>query len=126
MPAGTPLDGELWAGRGRFEEARQAVQFHRWTDRMRFLVFDAPAVLANWCARMATVATLTAGRARVHAVGFERLTGFPALEMAFDRVKAIGGEGLMLRDPDAIGYESGRTDHLLKVKLPPRLRRGRL
>ena len=43
-----PLDGELWAGRGGFEAAQSAVGAAQPDDaawrRMRFMVFDAPAV----------------------------------------------------------------------------------
>ena len=33
-------------------------------------------------------------------------------------VQAGGGEGLVIRNPDVTGYETGRTDNLLKVKRP--------
>ncbi|MGA9780046.1 MAG: hypothetical protein WBS33_17435 [Verrucomicrobiia bacterium] len=37
---GVPLDGEIWAGRGRFEEARCAGQYGHWTRRCRFVAFE--------------------------------------------------------------------------------------
>ena len=42
-----PIDGELWAGRGRFEEAMSIVRQQTPNDeawrRIRFMVFDLPA-----------------------------------------------------------------------------------
>ena len=61
LTAGLPakhLDGGIWAGRGRFEEARQAVQLGRWTRRCRFVAFDAPQARGPWQRRMASAARL--------------------------------------------------------------------
>ncbi len=42
-----PMDGELWVGRGRFEEALSTVRRQTPMDdawrRVRFMVFDLPA-----------------------------------------------------------------------------------
>ena len=131
LPAGHHLEFEVWAGRGpengpEEQEATRAAVHGRFTPRIRFLVFDAPAARGDWSQRMYVASALISGAELVRPVGFEQLGGFPALEQAWERVRARGGEGLMLRAPNDEGYLAGRTDTLLKVKLPPSLRRGRL
>jgi DNA ligase-1 len=54
LPA-ADLDGEIWAVRGHFEEARCAGQYGRWTRRCRFVAFDAPKALGPWKRRMSPV-----------------------------------------------------------------------
>lgn len=130
LPEGRALDGELWAGRGPENgpaecEATAAAVHGRFTSRIRFLVFDAPDVLARWPERMAVAASLVAGAALVRPVGFEPVKSLPHLEELFARVIRRGGEGLMLRSPKAPAYyEAARTGTLLKVKRDPALSRG--
>jgi DNA ligase 1 len=105
------LDGEIWAGRERFEEARLAVQFGHWTHRCRFVAFDAPAVRGTWRRRMAT-----AGRIWRDVVTFEVCRSHRWLMERLRAVQAVGGEGLVIRNPASTGYEAGRTAQTLKVK----------
>jgi DNA ligase-1 len=108
---GVPLDGEIWAGRGRFEEARCAVQYGHWTRRCRFVAFDAPDVPGRWQERIAE-----AGRLWRDTVTFEVCQGRRWLMQRLLDVQRGGGEGLMIRSPVTIGYETGRTVNTLKVK----------
>ena len=110
------LDGELWAGRGRFTEARVACQYGRWTPSIRFMVFDAPTAPGNWAERMAVAAVALAGCPVAMPVAFQRLDG---AEHAGDVLQAVlgnGGEGLILRNPTAGGYVAGRSANVLKIK----------
>jgi len=106
-----PLDGEIWAGRGRFEEARLAVQFGHWTRRCRFVAFDAPKARGTWQRRMAT-----AGRLWRYTVAFEVCQGHGWLMERLRTVQSVGGEGLVIRNPKVSRYETGVTANLLKVK----------
>jgi DNA ligase-1 len=130
LPPGFPLDGEVWSGRGpaggaHEVEASLAVRHGRFTPRLRFLVFDAPGVLAAWPRRLAAAAAQLAGNRIVQAVGCVVVRDRRHLEQLFAQVARAGGEGLMLRSPDAApAYEPGRTRDLLKVKLDPALLRG--
>ena len=104
------LDGELWAGRGRFEESRQAVQLRRWMPAMRFTAFDAPNVCGAWRERLEA-----AGRAWHDVVTIEMCKGHGWL---MDRLKVVqdgGGEGLVIRSPKEKRYRIGRGA-FLKVK----------
>lgn len=106
-----PLDGEIWAGRGRFEESRQAVQLGRWTPRCRFVAFDAPGVRGTWQRRMASAARLWRD-----VVKFETCKSHGWLMERLRDVQSGGGEGLVIRHPAINSYEIGRTENFLKVK----------
>ena len=129
LPAGMELDGELFLGRGRFQECisitRQHAAGEKWRS-VRFLVFEAPSVAGAYPARIAAAAAALAASsaaaaaasgaasyASIHAstvcTGLEHLTA----ELA--RVEGMGGEGVMLRQPGK-PWRSGRTADLLKVK----------
>ena len=61
MPLGMALDGELWMGRGTFQQIngflkRKDTTADEWYGRqIRFMVFDAPFAKGNYEARMARV-----------------------------------------------------------------------
>jgi DNA ligase-1 len=130
LPAGRQLDGELWAGRGpengAFERAAVAAAVRgEFTPAIRFMVFDAPDVLASWPERMAATAALLGSSTFAQPVGVTVLKGLAHLERLFAEVHQAGGEGLMLRSPKApAAYEVGRTATLLKVKRDPAMSRG--
>jgi DNA ligase 1 len=87
-----------------------------WKD-ISFIVFDAPTFEAPFEERLAHCRTLLDGArlpyARVHEHGV--CAGIEALRTEFARVEALGGEGLMLRQPGS-RYIAGRSSTLLKVK----------
>jgi DNA ligase 1 len=116
LPAGVHLDGELWAGRGGFTEARVAAQHGRWTRNLSFQVFDAPQAPGTWAQRMAEAAKAVRGAAAAFPVAFRPCKSLAALNRELLRVRALGGEGLVLRHPRALGYLPGRSKHYLKVK----------
>ena len=116
-----PLDGELWAGRGRFEEAlstvrRQTPDEAAWR-RIRFMVFDLPAHQGPFNERIVAYHGVVQqiDQAWVQAVKQERVASHAALMARLDRMVADGGEGLMLHRSDAF-YRAARDDSLLKVK----------
>jgi DNA ligase-1 len=115
-----PLDGELWAGRGRFEATLAIVRDTRpgpaWST-VRYMVFDAPAVPGPFETRIAAVeGWLNAmDSQRVQLVPQTRCTGRDHLARRLTAVVQQGGEGLMLRAP-ASPYESGRSGYLRKLK----------
>jgi DNA ligase-1 len=118
---GEPMDGELWAGRGRFEEAlstvrRQTPDDEAWR-RVRFMVFDLPAHPGSFTERIAAyhAQVQRIGQPWVQAVPQTRATNHAELMVRLDRVVREGGEGLMLHRGDA-SYRALRSDDLLKVK----------
>ena len=42
LPEGFALDGGIYAGRGNFKIASNAVRFNHWTEACRFVAYDAP------------------------------------------------------------------------------------
>ena len=119
LPRDIALDGELWMGRGQFEETISTVLSQtpddRW-KRVRFMVFDAPQVKGTFEQRMQFVQmTLPKDNQFATPVPQERCQGTAQLLAERDRVVALGGEGLMLRKPES-EYDPGRSPTLLKVK----------
>lgn len=119
LPKDIALDGELWMGRGKFEETISAVLSQtpdeRW-KRVRFMVFDAPQAKGTFEQRMEFLrATLSAGNQFAKPVIQTRCEGAAQLMAERDRIVSEGGEGLMLRKPES-EYEAGRSPTLLKVK----------
>jgi DNA ligase-1 len=119
LPKGIALDGELWIGRGQFEETISTVLSQtpdeRW-KRVHFMVFDAPQAKGTFEQRLEFLqTTLPAGNQFVKPVAQERCKGAKHLIAERDRVVGLGGEGLMLRKPES-EYEAGRSPTLLKVK----------
>ena len=109
------LDCEVFAGYGRREFLNSA---HRWRDKGRWrqvelIAFDAPAACGGYAARHSAITVRERPGLRVAA----RWTcaGKPGLVEALAAVKAKGGEGLVIRHPEA-PYQVGRVQTMLKVK----------
>lgn len=116
-----PMDGELWAGHGRFEQVQSAVgrqqpDAQAWQD-IRFMVFDLPAHGGTFDARLqALQATLSrAGNPVLQAVPQRKLATHAQLQALLRQTVNSGGEGLMLHH-GAAEHQSGRSDKLLKLK----------
>ena len=119
LPHNIALDGELWIGHGKFEETvstvRSLIPDDRWKN-IRFMVFDAPKAKGTFEERLKFLrATLPDTNHFVRAVVQERCLGVRQLLAERDRVVRLGGEGLMLRQPES-QYEGRRSPTLLKVK----------
>jgi DNA ligase-1 len=116
-----PMDGELWIGRGRFDEVSALVRAREVDDaawrRVRFMVFDLPAHEGGFSTRLQQLRVLLAraGIAWLQPVAQQRLADAQALEARLQAVVAAGGEGLMLHHREA-RYRAGRSDGLLKLK----------
>ncbi len=115
----TPLDGELWGGRKKFQRTvgivKRQDQSEAWKE-IRYLIFDAPAQSGPFEARLEHCRSLfpTPGEwAEVHA--HEPCRDVTHLREELARVEALGGEGLMMRKPGS-AYVAGRSETLLKVK----------
>lgn len=129
LPAGftrgwpsVPMDGELWLGRGRFDEVsalvRSSPAHARAWQPLRFMAFDLPAEPAPFSQRAALLeqAVHAAGNSHLLLVRQERFSSAAALQAHLRAVVRGGGEGLMLHRRDA-PYNAGRSEALLKYKL---------
>lgn len=116
----TPLDGELWIDRKRFQRTvsivRRQDRNELWSE-VRFVVFDAPTCAGPFETRLAFLAEAFATQPTDYARLLEhaRCADLPHLREELARIEALGGEGLMLRQPES-AYEVGRSLTLLKVK----------
>ncbi|OUM01911.1 DNA ligase [Variovorax sp. JS1663] len=120
LPA-MPMDGELWAGRGRFAQTVAAVRDQKpdeaaWRE-IRFMVFDLPAQPGDFTARLAALRRLLPLPAApwVVAVPQQRATTHDELQALLDKTVRMGGEGLMLHRGGSL-YRGERSADLLKVK----------
>ena len=117
-----PLDGELWIDRKKFQRTvsivRRQDKCDLWSE-VKFLVFDAPALQDVFEERVAFIREKLADRKKTlkFAQPHEHhlCKDLDCLRAELARVEALGGEGLMLRQPKS-KYEAGRSSTLLKVK----------
>ena len=117
----TPMDGELWIARDRFETVSALVRSTRsdpaaW-EPVRFFVFDLPAHPGPFAERVAAMRTLVArtGHPQLRMITQTPGTTRAALDARLADVVAAGGEGLMLQHRDA-RYGVGRSTTLFKLK----------
>ena len=117
-----PLDGELWAGRGRFAHAVSTVRSQTPGDaawrEMRFMVFDLPAAarrLHGAAGGLAQAAAASPTAPWVVPVPQQRATTHEDLQALLDKTVRMGGEGLMLHR-GARSTAAERSTDLLKVK----------
>ena len=119
LPADT-LDGELWVGRKMFQKTTSIVRSgaadQAWKT-VQYVVFDAPNARGAFEVRVEHAQKVLARVGAPHARWHEhvRCEGFDHLREELARVEALGGEGLMLRQPGS-KYDVGRSRSLLKVK----------
>ncbi len=120
LPRGVVLDGELWAGRKKFQRgvsiARRQDKSDDWRE-LTYVIFDAPAFDGPFEERLSHVRELVEASGSRFAVWHphERCTGLDHLRAELARVEQLGGEGLMMRQPSS-RYEVGRSWTLRKVK----------
>ena len=117
----TPLDGELWLGRGKFDVlsgiVRKAQPIDAEWEQVRYMVFELPQGTGTFAERAALLKLVVRGAAWSQLQGVEQFR-IPTLAVLRDRLKAVnaaGGEGLMLHLASA-PYTTGRSDVLLKYK----------
>jgi DNA ligase-1 len=115
------MDGELWAGRGRFTAAASAVAAEvpddaAWRE-MRFMVFDLPDEPSDFDHRRPLVERVVkaAGTPWIEAVVHGRVADEAELLKLMRRVVSVNGEGLVLHRGDAL-YQRDRSGALLKLK----------
>lgn len=116
-----PMDGELWAGRGRFSHAQSTTRQQQPGDvawrQIRFMVFDLPGDKGTFDQRLPALSALveSLGQPWVQAVPQRRVANDAALQALLHRTVRAGGEGLMLHRGASL-YRAGRSDDLIKVK----------
>lgn len=117
----TPLDGELWMGRGTFDELSGTVRQQTPDDaqwrKVRYMVFDMPVPDLTFDERLARLTQLITeqGIDQLQLVKQYKVNNEQALMDDLEQVVARGGEGLMLHRGTS-RYRAARSDDLLKLK----------
>lgn len=118
----TALDGELWAGRGTFEQVsgtvRQLVPDDERWRKVHYMVFDLPDSPLTFNERLAALKNLVdeVDVPHLQFVQQIRIKDETSLLRELEKVVSEGGEGLMLHH-ESSRYRAARSDDLLKLKL---------
>jgi len=123
LPLGTVLDGELFLGRGQFQECMSIARRHGGNEadwrRLSLVVFDAPEITEDFATRLQAVRAVLIGYATPTSIARvlpQTICGGRTHVLEeLEKITAAGGEGVMLRSPSA-PYKGGRVSDLLKVK----------
>ncbi|MCA9421168.1 MAG: DNA ligase [Nitrospira sp.] len=115
-----PLDGELWMGRGKYEEVSSIVRTqlpHDGWRNLRLMVFDLPTHGGTFDQRVIEMNRFKTESASFYLgiIDQQRVGSEEDLLKWLHRVIDEGGEGLMLHRETAL-YASGRSQDLLKLK----------
>lgn len=117
----TPLDGELWVARDRFDELSGTVRKHQPDDaqwrHVRYMIFDLPGASGGFSERAQRLTTLLAqvNQPWLQAVPQETVPDAQALQKLLEQIAKDGGEGLVLHRANAL-WSPGRSDALRKLK----------
>lgn len=116
-----PLDGELWAGRGRFQFVTSTVldsipDDGQW-QQIKFMIFDLHQEGVTFDARIALMQDLLQNHASpyIQIVSQYKLQDHTSLMRDLKAATKAGAEGLMLHRGSAV-YRAGRSDDVLKLK----------
>jgi DNA ligase-1 len=110
------LDGELFIGRGMFQQTVGAVRSKSgdWS-KIKFHVFDAPESKGDFVSRLKSAECALRGVNVAQMVDHVVCDSRSHLDSYFEEMQSVGAEGVMLRNP-AMAYEQRRTNNLLKIK----------
>jgi DNA ligase-1 len=118
------LDGELWLGRGRFDELsgmvrRTSPQDADWRQ-VQYMIFDLPQATEPFSERAQRILNVVAQAKQpwLQAVPQQHVADTAALQGLLKRTVAQGGEGLVLHRAITL-WSPGRSDALLKLKPQP-------
>lgn len=121
LPDNTSLDGELWAGRGNFQQVTSTVLDATPDDTqwkaIKYMVFDLPTSDARFEQRLNVLNALIGDMASryIQLVPQRKYNSLAALHAYQDQISHNNGEGLMLHHKNS-HYVHGRSDSLLKLK----------
>lgn len=117
FPHNVTLDGELWKGRGLFNET--SGQVRRKTNQdwsgMQYMVFDAPKLSGTFEQVLVDLLDLLEAPTLI-IVEQTVCLGLDHLREYEEKIIALGGEGVMLRNPWSCYMEGKRSSNVLKVK----------
>ena len=115
-----PLEGEIWGGRGSFEQTIGIVKKqhpHSGWLQLKFAIFDIPKTDGGFTQRLNKANNWFANHPSAYAFVIlqTKVRDRAQLEQELQRIEELGGEGLIVRKPHA-RYRAGRNAEILKVK----------
>lgn len=117
-----PIEGELWIGRGQFNQVMRTVLDKKpdqaaWS-KIQFMVFDLPQSAEPFLQRYEYLKNWIEGRKhpQIQLVKQIQISEQTQLQQMLEQYVNAGAEGLMLRHGHAV-YVSGRDRSLLKLKM---------
>lgn len=117
LPAVAKLNGELYIGRGKFEQTLSAVRKKKPIDaeweNIRYRVFEAPECRGGIETRLAFCHEILAGCSVASVIKQEICKGTAHLNEFFEGLVSAGAEGIMLHKPGC-KYEGRKSNNLLK------------
>ncbi|MDP4984416.1 DNA ligase [Pseudoalteromonas tunicata] len=115
------LDGELWAGRNKFEQVSATVRDNTPDDQawraINYLIFDAPDQQQpfSWRVQHYQHIVQMINQPFIKAVEQHSFNDNQQLQLFLDSITKQGGEGVMLHRKTAL-FKDGRSDNLIKLK----------
>jgi DNA ligase-1 len=107
------LDGEIYAGPGRFYAAQAAATYGRFEPGVRFMVFDAD-VPGEYLQRQAILHAALGGTRKAVPIAYRLCHATADAFTWLRQIRAAGGEGVIARHPANV-YAAGRTAQILKL-----------
>lgn len=114
------LDGELWSKRGDFESIQSVVLDKKpgkgW-EIISYNIFEVPNEKGDFYSRINKAKEWfeVHHNSQVRIIPQIRVKNTSHLDLFFNEIESMGGEGVILKDPK-MPYHTGRTAHVLKVK----------
>lgn len=114
------IEGELWGGRGTFEQTVSIVnkQYpHSGWQELKFAIFDVPESSQVFLERIEKAKRWFREHPSPYTFVIAQIpiTDQAHLQRELQRIEGLGGEGLIVRKPDVL-YSAGRSIEILKVK----------
>lgn len=114
------VEGELWGGRNTFEKTSSIVRRNEAHDGwlyLKFGIFDVPKAGGGFLQRLNIAVQWFNKHPSEYAfiINQKAVKGKDHLKEELLRVEKLGGEGLIVRNPDSF-YTIGRSANILKVK----------
>ncbi|MCD6526183.1 MAG: DNA ligase [Desulfuromonas sp.] len=114
------IEGELWGGRDQFEQTTSIVrrqQPHPGWLELKLAIFDVPQASGGFQLRIEQARQWFEHHPSRYAFVIEQIPVVDQhhLQQQLHHIEQLGGEGLIVRHPNA-GYERGRSTTILKVK----------
>jgi DNA ligase-1 len=114
------IDGELWTQRNDVENissiVRQQQPDQRW-QQISYQIFEVPNQAGGLMDRLAVLSEFLNEHPSsfIHIIEQRKISSKNQLKQQLQQVTALGGEGLVVRNPDT-PYHTGRSDQALKIK----------